>query len=276
MHENSPIYNSHNTYTFGVSVPLVITSVLCPCTLAQLETKHPVLCERKILKNIKSNKIPDCPECLVDLVEVILCDEFGGIYHNPLHGITLVIPEGAISVGMELKISIGVLLHGNFDFPIGISPVSAIVWLCTPQPNFTFSKPVEVIIPHFMDCTSNDDAAGLQMQFMKASHWSPDKANLQFVYADGVQDFGTIAYKGVLRTQHFCYLCVTSGVTHKDLKGKRFCISCAKPRSQFTKTPIFFFITYLLETCMQVSAYCWWYALNFVIIMYDKHTLHCP
>ena len=192
----------------------------------------------------------DFPDNLVDPLEVILCDEFGGIYHNPMHGITLRIPEGAIPAGLKLEISIGVVLHGNFDFPSGLSPVSAIVWLCTPQPNFTFLKPVEIIIPHFMNCTSNGDAAHLQMQFMKASHWSPDKANVQFGCADGVQNFGAVAYKGVIHTRHFCRLCIASGIS---CEGRRLCISCAKSRSQLTKV-IFFYITYLLETCLRVSA----------------------
>ena len=228
------------------------------CTSAQPDTKHTVLYKGNVLRP-KIMPAHDSPENLVDPIEVILCDEVGGIYHNPLHGISLSIPEGAIPAGLKLEISIGIRLHGKFDFPSGLSPVSAIVWLCTPQPNFTFLKPVEVIIPHFMDCKSNDDAARFHMQFMKASHWSSDKASLQFGCADGVQDFGTVAYKGVLHTHHFCYVCVTTpelGVTFEYLQRRRFCISCAKSYSQPAEVSIFFYITYLMDTCLRVRACC--------------------
>ena len=76
-------------------------------------------------------------------MDIIHCDASGGVYHNPIHGITLRIPEGAVPRGMELEISIEVCLYGKFSFPEDLSPVSAIVWLDCPQAgdDFRFLKP---------------------------------------------------------------------------------------------------------------------------------------
>ena len=209
--------------------------------------------EGNVLKII-SKEVADPPEFLVDPVEVILFDDSGGIYHNPLHGITLRIPDGAIPAGMNLEISIGILLHGNFEFPEDLSPVSAIVWLCIPQPDFTFSKQVEIIIPHFMECRSSEDAADLQMQFMKASHKGSSTAVLNFKPVDGMQEFATVAHKGLLRTRHLCYLCISKSIARRHLQRRELCISCAEPTPQIAITSAFFFyITYFIETCIQVS-----------------------
>ena len=246
-------YYNNNIYT-GNCVPYTIFN---PPGIRTEEDSATAVSEVKFEGNVLkiiSKEIADSPEFLVDPVEIILCDDSGGIYHNPLHGITLRIPDGAIPAGMNLEISIGVLLHGNFEFPEDLSPVSAIVWLCTPQPEFTFSKPVEVIVPHFMECRSSEDAADLQMQFMKASHKSSSTAVLNFNLVDGMQEFTTVAHKGLLRTRHLCYLCIGKSIARRHLQRRELCISCVEPTPEIAITStIFFYITYFIETCIQVS-----------------------
>lgn len=173
---------------------------------------------------------PDDPEFLIDSVNVILCDSRGGTYRDPKHKIELRIPDGAIAADIELEMVIGIFLYGNFEFPQQVSPVSPIVWLCTSQPNFSFCKPVQILIPHFVDCETNEDAANLQLQFMKAPHRSSTDANIIFRHSSGKQDFETDLYKGILYTQHFCYTCVTCGVNENQLRKRRLCISCAESK----------------------------------------------
>ena len=198
---------------------------------------------------------PNCPESLIDPLEVILCDEAGGIYRDTSHGITLQIPVGAIPTGLKLKISIGVLLHGNFDFPLGLSPVSAVLWLCTSQPNFTFLRPVKVTIPHFMECKSSDDPGYIKMHFVKALHKSSSAAILQFERADGMQEFSATDEAGILHTKHLCYLCITARINRRNRLRKKLCVSCAQSSPEITvATIILFYITYFLPTCMKVSS----------------------
>lgn len=201
-------------------------------------------------------RFPNHPEFLIDSVKVIFCDSSGGIYNDPKHGITLHIPNGAIDAETTLEIVIGIFLYGNFEFPKQMSPVSAIIWLCTPQPYFSFHKPIKIILPHFMNCKTNEDATNLELQFMKAANGSSADANIMFSPANGEQDFQSIPFKGILYTQHFCYICITSGINERQLRERRLCISCAEPKyPQSMTAKIIFFITYFNETCLEVTHY---------------------
>ena len=218
------------------------------------ETRESLAIERNVLIPLEDptvQMLPDDPESLIDPVEVILCGEKGGIYHNPTHGVTIRIPSGAIPAGMKLKISIGVLLQGNFDFPEDLSPVSIIVWLCTAVFDFVFSRQIKVFIPHCMECESDVEAAQLQMRFMKASHFSSSANSFKFSPADGVQDFGTVTSKGILYTRHLCYNCIVAGTRSKDLRSKKFCVTCAEPIPYVSGPLAFFFITYDLDNCRE-------------------------
>ena len=195
--------------------------------------------------------LPNNPGILVDPVEVFVCDNKGGIYHNPTHGLTIQIPSGAIPAGMKLEISIGVLIHGNFEFPADVSPVSAIVWLCTENPDFVFLKQIKVFIPHFMEC-KNSVKARLQMKFMKASHFRSSADSFKFDPADGVPDFDTDTSKGIIYTRHLCLLCIVADISPEYLLSRRFCISCAHPYPSITApAKILFFVTYFLKTCLK-------------------------
>ena len=219
------------------------------------ETRESLASERNVLIPLEDptvQMLPDDPESLIDPVEVILCDEKGGIYHNPTHGVTIQIPSGAIPAGMKVKISIGVLLQGNFDFPADLSPVSIIVWLCTAKPDFVFSRQIKVFIPHCMECKSNVEAARLQMLFMKASHFSSSANSFKFSPADGVQDFGTVTSKGILHTRHLCYNCIVAGTRSKELRSKKFCVTCAEPVPYVSGPLALFFITYDLDNCREL------------------------
>ena len=219
------------------------------------ETRESLAIERNVLIPLEDptvQMLPDDPESLIDPVEVILCDEKGGIYHNPTHGVTIQIPSGAIPAGMNLEISIGVLLQGNFDFPADLSPVSIIVWLCTDIPDFVFSRQIKVFIPHCMECESDVEAARLQMRFMKASHFSSSANSFKFSLADGVQDFGSVTSKGILHTRHLCYNCIVAGTRSKDLRSKKFCVTCAEPIPYVSGPLALFFITYDLDNCREL------------------------
>ena len=222
------------------------------CTPLEMDT---LTLERKALIPLEDPSVtmlPDDPRSLMDPVEVILCDEKGGIYHHLTHGLTIQIPGGAIPAGMKLEISVGVLMQGNFDFPAELAPVSVIVWLCTTKPDFVFLRQIKVFIPHCIECKGNVEAARLQMQFMKASHFSSSANSFKFSPADGVQDFGTVTSKGILHTRHLCYLCLVAGTRSKDLRSKKLCVSCAEPIHYITGPLAIFFVTYDLDNCKKL------------------------
>ena len=58
---------------------------------------------------------------------------------------------------------------------------------------------------------------------------------------------------GVLRTNHFCYLCITSKQSRMSIQKAMFCIYAAIPRTMSPREPayVYFFMTFLLKTCLQ-------------------------
>ena len=210
--------------------------------------------ETLLTPSIEPVDLPESHPKFIDPVEVVHCDASGGVYYNPIHGVTLRIPEGAVPPGMELEISIGVCLYGNFSFPEGLSPVSAIVWLCTQnRSDFHFLKPVEVIVPHFLDCQSAEDAKSLEICFLKTSHQPTAAEGFQFLPSDGLMDFTSLAGRGILHTRHFCYDCIAANISDDQLKKERFSITCAVPHPIASWSTMYFYVTYDIPTCCDVS-----------------------
>ena len=53
--------------------------------------------ETLLTPSIEPIDLPESHPEFIDPVEVVHCDASGGVYYNPIHGITLRIPEGAVS-----------------------------------------------------------------------------------------------------------------------------------------------------------------------------------
>lgn len=87
-----------------------------------------------------------------DQLEVLQCDSVGGVYYFDIHGIRIVIPEGAVNEDSKANLEFGVTLHGPFEFPKDTKPVLAIISL-----NFhnqsSFSKSIEITLSHFINYT---------------------------------------------------------------------------------------------------------------------------
>ena len=72
----------------------------------------------------------------------------GGMLYSPEHGVTVIIPEGAVPASVE-KFMLGVYIYmrGPFSIPQNTHLCSPIVW-CHHQPRFTFEADVTIKIPH--------------------------------------------------------------------------------------------------------------------------------
>ena len=98
-------------------------------------------------------KIHDVP--FLGPIEVLQCDAGGGVYNSAIHDIHIRIPEEAVD--QKVNLEFGVTLHGPFAFPKDgkVKAVSPTVWLSV-QGNVSFSKPIEIVLPHCVgeDCQS--------------------------------------------------------------------------------------------------------------------------
>jgi len=199
-------------------------------------------------KNVSLSLVP-----YMDPVEVVMCDSKGGVFYSSTHDFGFAIPEGAIPEGDSINIEVGVTLTGPFDFPQGSKPVSPIVRLCVQQqPNYQFLKPVEVVLPHYLDLTSEEDSSELQIGFMKAGHTLNDNQEYKFQKVDLSNAHFKHEY-GIILTNHFCFLCIGNGVTCKDTAEACFYLVGYQKLLNPSEWKVYFCVAYFLETCVEVS-----------------------
>ena len=147
----------------------------------------------------------------------------------------------------------GVTLQGPFDVSGNAKPVSPILWFCTGGIKFT--KPVQVTLPHFIDCSTTEQAQ--KLAFFKASHETEtnDPAD-KFVFepASDRATFQVHGNEGTLFTTHSCFLCICHKVPEEIVTNANYCLISAVP--EHTSDAVFkveFCATYFLDTCIEVS-----------------------
>ena len=78
-----------------------------------------------------------------------------------------------------ISIEIGLTLIGPFDYPSldESKPVSPILKLYVQdKPDFQFLKPVEVMLPQYLNLTSEDNSHNLGVEFLRADmQWTQTK-----------------------------------------------------------------------------------------------------
>ena len=184
----------------------------------------------------------------VRLIDEIKCDSTGYTYTNTKHDITVCIPLGSLPEGTVISMKIGVNLYGAFRFPEDVRPISPILWLCADQ-NINFLKPLEVTLPHFLHCTNDEQCKSLH--FLKASH-EIIFGHFQFKFVDRAIFKPHISY-GTLYTTHCCYLCIASNLTEENTPKTKFALITAFLHTKQRSWRVYFCVTYLLHTCMQVT-----------------------
>ena len=178
-------------------------------------------------------------------------DSTGYIYANDIHKFSIEFPQGVISGSEELIVSIGVMLHGPFVFPSDVKPISPIYWICC-HPEVKLLKRVKFRLPHIMDCEGLD-SADTPISFAKALHNKDIIFNAQLrkkVYSFHRVDKATPLHGHLaeFETEHFCFTCL---IGHKDKTTKH--LYCCIPIVNYSKSEIHLVVTYLLDTCIEVS-----------------------
>ena len=171
-------------------------------------------------------------------------DSAGGIYHNTAHGVVITIPEGAIPENLVIKLDVKVTLTSTLKLPEDYRSVSPITELCIKNdPQFKFLKPIEVILPHFLDINDHET---LPICFMKAEHGSDHFKHLD---KNQEQSFDYHNY-ATLKTNHLCHLCIAAGKTEvRDKFNLIRVIPQVRPASGWS---MYFYVIYDLPTCKSV------------------------
>ena len=202
----------------------------------------------------ESNNAKQIPEYMTLITTLSDCTSEGRKFTDDVNDFSLEIPEGAIPDGERLTIDVGVALFGPFQFPEGLRPVSPVFWVCVrDNPNFRFSKPVTVTISHFLDLENDEDIQSLGLAFLKADHNKNYDRLHELQPTDGEMKFEPSQKFGVLKTTHFCSLCIACRDRPDVLTKTSFCITSVLPKCATIgkKQNAFFFITFFnLSTCL--------------------------
>ena len=196
------------------------------------------------------------PEYITLITTLSDCTSKGRKFTDDVNDFSLEIPEGAIPEGERLTIDVGVALFGPFQFPEGLRPVSPVFWVCVyDNPNFQFSKPVTITIPHFLDLENDEDIQSLGLAFLKANHNKNSDGLYELQPTDGEMDFKSVNAHAILKTTHFCYDCIAAKDIPTILKKSWFCITAVLPEYSASVGGMvyaYFFITFLnLKTCLK-------------------------
>ena len=198
--------------------------------------------------------ISSSDKCLFQTLASIDVTREGGEFTNKANDFSLEIPEGAIGEGEILTVDLRVALIGPFKFPKGLRPVSPVFSICVRDQKIQFLKPVKVTIPHFLYLENDSDIQSLGLIFLKTDHNKNSEGLYEFLPTDEVADFKGHKTHGVLKTSHFCSLCIGCRDGPEVLTKTNFCITSVIPEyaiSPGRKQSAYFFITFCnLSSCL--------------------------
>ena len=217
-------------------------------------TKHSFHQPNQITEQNSLDKLMLSKSLTLTRMKELKFDCNGGNFHSPEDDYSLTVPKGAIPEKLGLiSMQCGVIPYGPFGpfkYPDGVKPVSPIVWFCSTT-SLEFQKPVEITIPHCLDCDSEEDSQSLA--FFKANHNVSDSDPPTFHFlkeTEGVSSFPSNTFHGTLHSKHLCFYCI--GTQDKEITDRaNFCLIMAEPKC--FQWRIHFCLTYLLKTCIQVN-----------------------
>ena len=157
-------------------------------------------------------------------VSCIKCDSMGAVFHSSAHDFRVVIPVGAVAKAVVISIEIGLTLIGPFDYPSldESKPVSPILKLYVQdKPDFQFLKTVEVMLPQYLNLTSEDDSCNLGVEFLRAGHAMNSNQMYEFEQIESNKGIFTNNV-GILHTNHFCFLYIVTKITPQSASEALF------------------------------------------------------
>ena len=193
-------------------------------------------------------------------IEVISVTSNGAEYLCEEYGVRVKVPEGAFPPLMHSTLEVGITSRGPFEFPIGMIPISPILWICMPHESLLL-KPVEITLPHCLTDLTENDRIKDDIGFLKANHHndyittSSGKRVYQFREAEGDVRFPDPSNNCVvLYTKHFCFECLKVNVTPESTRKRGYCLIYGIPRPwPNMPTDINIGITHYLQTCIEVK-----------------------
>ena len=181
-------------------------------------------------------------EYLIGEPEFEMFDERGGFFHSYEHGVTVIVPAGAILPGILAELKFAATLVSPIPFSSNTLPMSAIFWLC--MDSKVLQKKIQIRLP-LMRSESNTQT----LKFVKSSH-AVDKIigdEMKILEDDGKF---TECY-GSVEVDHFCYYSI---VDDKISYNQYLLIAMEQQQPNSEKTwEVHICLVPYLKTCVEVS-----------------------
>ena len=186
-------------------------------------------------------------------IEAEMFDERGGAFHSYKHGVTVIVPNGAIPRGILAELKFAATLIPPLPFQDNKTPVSAIYWLCM-DPKVKLQIPIQLRLP-LMKLENKTDA----LQFTKITHSTQlDVTGGQMQGLDN-GEFTDGEYYGSLQIEHFCYYCIMyNKLKSEDIPSNKYLLIAMKqsqPSLEDKCWSIDICLVTDLRTCVGVSNY---------------------
>lgn len=171
--------------------------------------------------------------------------------HN---GISVDIPPWAIAASVKLWLEIGLLIpHGHFEFPTDYVCVSPILWLYCPN-IVPFKKRIRITLPHCLSKVTTIGNESLGLCFMKATESIGSTINFRPIgFSDHV--FSFTENRGVLEAINLnAFFCIAAKHSSSLIDKKaEFCLTRIQPKQWSPNSTVFFCVSYLLKSCLEVN-----------------------
>ena len=168
------------------------------------------------------------------------------------HGITVIIPENAVTT--EALLSIGVYYVNLFQLPKDHRLVSEMFWIKTSVP---LKRNAELYVPHFVNVKDEKDSN--KLGFFMASDVSTDDVQTLMMYKVPAKScsFEPESSYGKLVVNHFCSGCILEEVPDSNGLPLQYLITRVFPtdseKCTSEKWMAEFVFSYALKSCLTVS-----------------------
>ena len=183
---------------------------------------------------------------------MLQCSNEKRVYNFKKYGIKLVFPIGAVARG-TLSVEMGILHSGPFTLPPNMKPISPVLWLQVKgNESHEFSKRIEITLPHFMDCTPEDQK---KFTFLKAAH-SHSISDSSYSFKEANADHCRFQRRnGTLMTKQCCLVCIAYKEPENMIDKSNYCLISFIPRNIVqSKFKMYFCVIFNLKTYIEVCA----------------------
>ena len=188
-------------------------------------------------------------EYLIGGTEVKMFDERGGVFHSYNHGVTVIVPPGAIPSGILAELKFAATLVAPVKFTC-VTPVSAIFWLCM---EVVLQKPIQM---HFPEMFTKNRSNGLH--FAKSLHSPVKVIEEQMNVLDGGKFTAGQCYASI-KVDHFCYYCIVDdNLDPSNIPQNQYLLIAVKQQHLSTRDNnwnVHICIVPFIRTCIKVSSY---------------------